>query len=188
MSNEMIKYNCIDVLQTESPEFVKRLSENNQSKYSIATFNVKGDLNLGAIIRTSLYFNCKKLYYFRDKRFDRRYCVGSQNYIPMQYVSTNFEDWVKEYSIYPIFIEQGGVPLSTTVLKEQYIKSTENDKEFCLIFGNETNGIPRDIMRRYRYPIISIPAFNVCPRSLSVSMTVGIVLYEISKLDYLLCK
>ena len=181
--NDAVKYNCIDILQTESPEFVKRLSENNQSNYSIATFNVKGDLNLGAIIRTSLYFNCKKLYYFRDKKFDRRYCVGSQNYIPLQYVSTSFEEWVKEYSIYPIFIEQGGVPLSTTVLKEQYIKSksAENDKEFCLIFGNETNGISKDIMRGY--PIISIPAFNVCPRSLSVSMTVGIVLYEMSKLS-----
>ena len=184
-NSNRLKYNCIDILQYKDMNIVKSLSENNRKEYSIATFNVKGDLNLGAIIRTSLYFNCKCLFYFRDKKFDRRYCIGTHNYLPIHYIELPFENWLNSYNIYPVFIEQNGSPLSSQVLKEHYNLSQIDNKEFCLIFGNDTNGISLEILKMAReknYPIISIPTFNVCPRSLSVSMTTGIVLYEMNKL------
>lgn len=180
MSYNGLKYNYLNILQEQSPEFVKKISNNLCKNYSIATFNVKGDLNLGTMIRTSLYFNCKKVYYFRDKKFDRRYCIGTNHYMNLEYINIPFNDWLVNYNIYPVFIEQGGEDLSKNLLKEHLINSKDKDKEFCLIFGNENSGIPNNLLS-LGYPVVTIPSTNVVPRSLSVSMSCGIVLYELSK-------
>lgn len=179
-----LKYNYSDWLQDQDPDLIKQISKIKTKNYQIATFNVRGDLNLGSIIRTSLYFNCQKVNYFRDKRFDRRYCVGSQNYIQLNFIDKNFNSWIKQENIYPIFIEQGGTQLKPGIFKELIHKknssSEHQSKIICLIFGNETNGIPNNILKlNSTYPRISIPNFNIVPRSLSVSNTVPIILYQL---------
>ena len=173
-----VKYNCVDWLQNEDSEVVKKISRNNTKDYDVAAFNVKGDLNLGSIIRSSLYFNCRKLWYFRDRKFDRRYCVGTQNYLDFEYVSKEFDDWIHENNIYPVFIEQGGVMLRPGIFKAIY--TSRENKKMCLIFGNESEGIKKEILQKHsKYPIISVPTYNVAPRSLGVATTVPIILYQV---------
>ena len=52
---------------------------------------------------------------------------------------------------------------------------TAND---CLVFGPETRGLPEDLLRYNRDRCLTIPMPNKNVRSLNLSTSVGIVLYE----------
>ncbi len=47
-----------------------------------------------------------------------------------------------------------------------------------LIFGKETTGIPKDILEKYKTSIATIPMFSDKVRSLNLSNTISIALYE----------
>ncbi len=47
-----------------------------------------------------------------------------------------------------------------------------------LIFGKETQGLPKEILRLYQERSYTLPMTNPNIRSLNLAMTVGIVLYE----------
>jgi tRNA (cytidine/uridine-2'-O-)-methyltransferase len=47
-----------------------------------------------------------------------------------------------------------------------------------LVFGRETAGLPRDLLERHRERWLRIPMFNREARSLNLSNSVGIVLFE----------
>ena len=54
-------------------------------------------------------------------------------------------------------------------------KFREND---CLVFGPETRGLPKDILDAHPESCLTIPMPNGKVRSLNLSTSVGIVLYE----------
>jgi tRNA (cytidine/uridine-2'-O-)-methyltransferase len=47
-----------------------------------------------------------------------------------------------------------------------------------LVFGRETKGLPKALLKRYERSTISIPMFHEKARSLNLATAVGIVLYE----------
>jgi len=51
-------------------------------------------------------------------------------------------------------------------------------EEDCLVFGAETRGLPTEILNRYPEDCLTIPMPNKNVRSLNLSTSVGIVLYE----------
>jgi tRNA (cytidine/uridine-2'-O-)-methyltransferase len=51
-------------------------------------------------------------------------------------------------------------------------------EEDCLVFGPETRGLPTEILNRYPEDCLTIPMPNKNVRSLNLSTSVGIVLYE----------
>jgi tRNA (cytidine/uridine-2'-O-)-methyltransferase len=48
-----------------------------------------------------------------------------------------------------------------------------------LIFGNESKGLPADLLARYRERLFGMPILSPYVRSLNLSTSVGIVLYEV---------
>ncbi len=65
--------------------------------------------------------------------------------------------------------------------------STKSEKDFaewpftsedCLVFGNETRGLPESILRANWDRCLTIPMLNPRIRSLNLATAVGIVLYE----------
>jgi len=66
------------------------------------------------------------------------------------------------------FVETGGNKIYTEV--------TYNKNDF-LIFGSETKGLPNQIVEKYINQVASIPMLKDS-RSLNLSVSVGIVLYE----------
>lgn len=48
----------------------------------------------------------------------------------------------------------------------------------CLVFGSETRGLPADLLRANRDSCLTIPMLNPNVRSLNLSTSVAIVLYE----------
>jgi tRNA (cytidine/uridine-2'-O-)-methyltransferase len=48
----------------------------------------------------------------------------------------------------------------------------------CLLFGNESSGLPSSIRKRYAERVIGIPMLTEAVRSLNLATAVGIVLYD----------
>jgi tRNA (cytidine/uridine-2'-O-)-methyltransferase len=78
-----------------------------------------------------------------------------------------FEAALPDSRVLP-FSARGSVPYS----------AVEYKAGDCLLFGSESQGLPADILRRYRQSPLTIPmpAGNV--RSLNLATAAGIVLYE----------
>ncbi len=51
--------------------------------------------------------------------------------------------------------------------------------DVVLIFGRETGGLPADLHERYAERFVSMPMFSTRVRSLNLSTSVGIALYEV---------
>lgn len=86
---------------------------------------------------------------------------------------------VHEYMNFQDFIEQN--PYANIYLAEsgdgQFYTDVKFNPNDFIIFGSETTGIPQKIMNMYRNRIIKIPMIGE-ERSLNLSVSVGIVLYE----------
>lgn len=86
---------------------------------------------------------------------------------------------VREYDSFPHFLESN--PGALCYLVETGGQRAYTDIAFTrndyLVFGNETNGLPASMLADYPDRIISIPMIGD-ERSLNLSVSVGIVLYE----------
>jgi tRNA (cytidine/uridine-2'-O-)-methyltransferase len=57
---------------------------------------------------------------------------------------------------------------------------SETDEDLYLIFGSESSGIPKSILRHFRNEVFRIP-MHASMRSLNLSNTVAIVAYEVMR-------
>lgn len=62
---------------------------------------------------------------------------------------------------------------------ERTIWDADYPEHTVLVFGSETQGLPRTIREKYRDRLFSIPMKDPILRSLNLSTAVGIVLYEV---------
>lgn len=74
------------------------------------------------------------------------------------------------------------LPKSRFVYVETETTQNYTDWKFeindCLVFGRETKGLPAEVLAENRDRVIRIPIFNANVRSLNLSNSVAIVLYE----------
>ena len=178
MSEQRQICNVSTHLQHRSPENNRDLAIKSSLGYGVCMFNLKGDTNVGTIIRTSLIMSAQEVILIERPNFDRRFSVGAQNYIPIRKIKQvpDTMDFITDmYS--PICIEQGGEDLSD-INWTPYITGVE--KPPCFILGSEDKGIPNDFIEKCR----SVPGFKKISifqpgilRSLNVSNACSIVLY-----------
>ena len=65
---------------------------------------------------------------------------------------------------------------ATTVFWDAPLGAAEN---VVLVFGRETGGLPADLHERYRERFVGMPILSPHVRSLNLSTSVGIALYEV---------
>ncbi len=82
----------------------------------------------------------------------------------------SFDDFVADKNDHDLFF-------LTTKTKRSYITAPFHPGSY-LIFGRETKGLSRDILRLYEDRCYTLPMPNSNIRSLNLAMTAGIVLYE----------
>jgi tRNA G18 (ribose-2'-O)-methylase SpoU len=141
--------------------------------FAVAAFNLKGDLNLGSIIRTALLTGAENFYILGHRQFDRRSSVGAQNYINVE-KHDECVDWLtsekaiigKGYS--PTVVEQGGVIFKDWLAIPIY---NSNSLPPCFIFGPE-EGFKDDWPAHIELEQTSVG------RSYNVSAAAAIVLYQ----------
>jgi len=81
----------------------------------------------------------------------------------------NFQDFIEQNPHANIYLAESG--------DGQFYTDAKFEPNDFIIFGSETTGIPQKIINMYRGRIIKIPMIGE-ERSLNLSVSVGIVLYE----------
>lgn len=180
--NTCMDFNVADEFKSLSLSEVQQFQKKNCLPYSIALLNLKGGLNIGAIIRSAVIFGAERVYIIGKRRFDRRGCVGSQNYIDLKFIELDPTDPSEQTKILdiiicdgytPSFIETGGYDINC---ENFYYKPKQ-----CFVFGEEGNGIPSGILHNdvYGGKVYSIPQVGVI-RSLNVASAAAIVMNKVA--------
>jgi len=193
---QTIRTNVDTLFKHMSQDQVKAVSRKLTEDYSVAVINLNGDLNTGNIMRTACCCGCDTFYVLGKRHYDSRSDVGSRRYLNVSKDSsivtspndkrvsltidvTLFSQWIEKNNIMPIFIEQGGESLATVGWNQ--VTNQTNGRQICFIFGNETWGIPRNVLGLSKTipgsRILSIPQHNVM-KSHNVSISAGIVLWD----------
>jgi len=129
--------------------------------------------NAGAIGRSCFLTGAKlhlihPLGFFTDEKSIKRSGLDYWDKIDVtEYV--DFDDFIKRNPENRLFlVETGG---------SRFYHEAEFKTGDYFIFGSETRGLPGRIAKKYAHKIISIPMNNE-GRSLNLSVSVGIILYE----------
>ncbi|MCL2235516.1 MAG: tRNA (cytidine(34)-2'-O)-methyltransferase [Defluviitaleaceae bacterium] len=129
--------------------------------------------NTGAVGRTCLLTGARlhlihPLGFFLDEKSLKRSGLDYWHKISVTEYE-NFDDFLRRNPCARLFfVETGGSKRYDQVVY---------DKDDFFVFGRETKGLPPSILERYPDQIITIP-MKSDGRSLNLSVTVGIILYE----------
>ena len=195
--------NCIDWFKGTDDAKRKTINNAMTLDFSVLCLNVRGDGNLGNMIRTACLYGCKNFYLAGRKKWDKRYSVGAHHYMDVEFVDGVYDvtidthhelececgsckkvdnevllRFIIQNNFTPCFVEQGG----TCILEPTWKKTIENP---LFIYGNETSGVPIETIRyiRNRLPstqLLSIPQMGIM-RSHNVATTMTIVLWEYAR-------
>ena len=167
-------YNVIDSLKNFSVEEIQKYYIENSINAAIAMTHTEQDFNLSNVIRTANFLGFREVFYVGGPRkYDRRGCVGVQNYIPITHCKTKdeFFDIIKDRYI-PIALENN-LPLNCVGEPINLFDFTW-PKNPVIIVGEEQSGIPSDILIRCK-SFIEIYAHGTV-RSMNVGTAAGIAM------------
>lgn len=179
-----VGWNVADEYQHKSPDEIQKLYMDKARPYAVGIINLAGDINVGTIMRTSFSYLCGQFYVLGRRSYDRRSSVGLQNYIPCERIHAmkgvhndelDTEKLIQELELlrekYQLcFVEEKGVSF------RQMKGMLTQKKPPLFLFGNETTGIPAQVLQAFP----DCPVFSIFPpgigRSLNVAVSAGIVL------------
>lgn len=184
--------NVHDHLKGLSVEELKEISDRDRLPWHTLCLNITGDLNVGTIIRTSHCMGCSSVTIFGRQKIDNRSLVGAANYTNVVKVPAmasqdtvspeEFESYMNSNNLVPIFIECGGLPLPLMDWEFWLKEIQDAGKQICLVMGNESGGIPANILSlttKFTYSmIVSIPQKGVI-RSMNVAVAHAMVVGDL---------
>jgi tRNA G18 (ribose-2'-O)-methylase SpoU len=142
--------------------------------------NVRSQHNVGSVFRTSDAFLVEAVYLCGITATPphaeiHKTALGAEDSVDWKYFEKTLDavEELKQKSYHIAAIEQAenSIPLEKFLL--------ENDKKYAVIFGNEVKGIDQEVMNQCD-SCLEIPQFGT-KHSLNVSVTAGIVIWEIAK-------
>lgn len=161
------------------PDYLKWLSDKEVTKYlderklnyGILIVNVLYDNNAGNIVRSANAFGASEIIIYGHKSFDRRPSVGAEFYSYFRHIKF-VEDLAEVFSEYDsvVAVENGEGAVSLDEFK------WNKDKKTLLIFGQESSGIPQEILDKCHHKV-QITQFGSV-RSLNVAVAAGIVMHD----------
>lgn len=180
-------YNVHDHLKGMSVEELQEISLQDRLPWHTLCLNVTGDLNVGTMIRTSHCMGASSAIIYGRQRIDNRSLVGSANYIKVEKIPgmlngeidiEGFRNILSDRRLTPIFVETNGIPLKNVNWPTRVEAISRRGNEPCLVMGNETGGIPQDLLDAcVSLPnsfVVSIPQRGVI-RSMNVAIAHSIV-------------
>jgi tRNA G18 (ribose-2'-O)-methylase SpoU len=151
--------------------------------FSVCIINLLGDLNTGIIIRTACLMGAQEVITIGRNQHDARSEVGATNYIKVSKLGgidselnldpNVFINAMIERNLTPVFAETGGNDIRTI--------NWNTIKNPCFVFGNESKGIPDNILATqsmFKDSVIATIKQRGVMRSLNVSSSAAIILNE----------
>lgn len=154
-------------------------------KIYILLHNIRSTHNVGSIFRTADASGVSKIYlsgytpapidrFGRERGDISKVSLGAEKTIPWESISKidEFIEKIKKQKIMIIGVEQDSRSID--------YKKIKLSKENLIIFGNEVDGIEKEILNNCN-KIVEIPMLGK-KESLNVSVVAGIILYGVQKL------
>ena len=165
--------NIRDEFRNMTTEEIKQTVASQAYPYVIMLMNIKDEHNAGNIVRSAILCGARKVIIFGRRKINVRGCVGAHNYIDIERVNAirdadkrNFDnedtlqdvdnildeqvfiDYIQENNYLPVFVEQDrfSKPATNSHIISILCRSHEIGKIPCFILGNESFGIPKNIL------------------------------------------
>lgn len=140
LSDPMNSRNVIDAYKSLSNEEIKEQLKHNSLPFAVLCFNLIGDFNMSCVIRSANALGAREVFYFGEKRFDRRGAVGCQNYIDINHLKSWKEllDLTKKYSL--IGLEQTDRSVDISQFK------WDTKLPPCIVIGEEGCGLMKEVL------------------------------------------
>jgi tRNA G18 (ribose-2'-O)-methylase SpoU len=163
--------NIIPIFADKKTDEIRTILYENANKFDVLALNIHSCLNIGNMMRTANLCGVRKFIVFGRRNYDKRSCVGAQHYITIERVSglkngntdliheltpddyefdeELFIEFIIKNKYLPVFIEQDKTSLAATTenIKKIIANAESIDMIPLLIFGNESTGIPFNLLQ-----------------------------------------
>lgn len=183
-------FNVHDNLKTKTVDELRTINIQSRLPFAVCAWNVDGNLNIGMMIRTACNLGAERFIVIGRRRYDKRSCVGSNHYFPIetetaydfetkQYDVKKFYEIMNRFNYTPVILETNGKSILDDTYN-MYFFSGARTKKPCLIFGSESEGLPKELMESKDIHRYRIPQLGVI-RSYNVSAAAAIAMWEFIK-------
>lgn len=121
----------------------------NAYLYDVMALNVHGDMNIGNMIRTANLCGCREFIIFGRNKYDKRSCVGSNNYVVIKRICGNElsdrltdEDYFLDEQLFIDFVIENNYVLIFIEQDTNSIKCTDSNMKKILTDIKKINKIP----------------------------------------------
>lgn len=163
--------NVIDKYKGHMIEDIKSDLILDRGDFTSVFMNVTKDFNKSVGVRNHNAFGGKDIWFVGRRAWDRRGAVGTYHYEDIHYAA-NWNEFIANIPDGPLVcVENNAFDRKTyTVGMFKFPKNS------IFVYGEEGCGIPDDILDMSEF-IVTIPMWG-CVRSLNVSVSSGIIMYE----------
>jgi tRNA G18 (ribose-2'-O)-methylase SpoU len=148
--------------------------DSRRHNFSILCVNVKYDLNLSAIIRNSNAFLAKEVIIYGRKKYDRRGCVGTQNYTHFKHVRET-DNLAALFAEFDLVVGIDNIPGAEPIEEFEWNPNVKT----LICFGQEQIGLPQEVISKC-HKLLYICQYGSV-RSLNVGCASAIVMYDYVK-------
>ena len=168
--NPLDSRNVINKYKGLSNEEIKANVKNNSLPFAVLMFNLVQDFNFGSVIRSANALGAREIFYFGEKRFDRRGATGTYKYIDVHYLSSygEFLNLKNEYSF--VALEQN----EKSIMLHKFDWKTS--KKPLILIGEENCGLSSDIIEICDH-IVEIPQRGSV-RSINAAVAASICMFD----------
>lgn len=163
--------NVADYLKWLTDEDAKKYLAGKRLNFGVLIMNLLFDNNAGNIVRSANAFGTKEIILYGHKKFDRRSSVGAEFYSHFRHIKF-VEDLDAVLAEYDLVVGVENTESSVPLEKFEWDKN----KKTLIIFGQESAGIPDDVLKKCD-AVISISQRGSV-RSLNVAVAAGIVMHD----------
>lgn len=163
--------NVLDEYKDLSDAKIKEDLVRKSFPYAVMMQHVNGDFNISTFIRNGNAFGVERIFYYGQRKWDRRGAVGTHNYKQLDHLNT-IDDIKSLRSKYRFVAIENGVDGAIPL---QSFEPVEHD---LYIFGEESQGITAEVLEMCD-KFVYIPQYGSV-RSLNVGTASGIIMNYIS--------
>jgi tRNA G18 (ribose-2'-O)-methylase SpoU len=167
---ELDRRNVLDEYKGMSNEDIKRSIQEKSLPFAVCMSQLAGDFNFGNVVRTANGLGAREIFYYGNKRFDRRAAVGSYHYLNTTFLRSFVElaALKNKYS----FIAMETLPGAKTL--EEFAWPT--DKQPLILIGEESQGLTKEVLDLCEQFVIIPQRGSV--RSLNAASAASIAMWD----------
>ena len=160
------KRNLIDHYAYWTTEAVKVDLNTKRHDFGVLISNLGNDFNIGTVIRSANAFLASKVFIYGRRKYDRRGTVGTHHYENLSEINLNQLRNITDFNLVAIDNVPGATP----------IESFEWPESPLMMFGQETNGLPPELLDLAADHVYIKQYGSV--RSLNVGSAASVAMYD----------